>query len=539
MRADPHRQSRVAKPGKVLYRQLRELTCEQLWEIEVPRFERADAPERIERVAVIRAVSVVLAKSGTALQKAAARDWLRKQLKDPAEKIRRYAINALPKLGFGSADESELLALAGRGVSAREQESLGSALAKVGGAATLEALPDGPAGPLRQAEQKIKARLARDQCASSVNPKGALTAFAGLRIHLRGRRGLEQIMATEVREFVGRRGLFQLGQVRPGCVELTPAASFSLADLHELRCFDTVGLVLGSVSGLDEPQILEALARVIASERSRRILQALTLGTIRYRLESVGKGHQRAVVRRLAQRAYELEPNILNDPSQAPWTIEIQAREGGATAELVPKLRPDPRLFYRLGDVPAASHPPLAACMARLAGPGQNEVVWDPFCGSGLELIERALLGGVRRVIGTDLSPAALAVALNNFNAANLPSVQAQFSLGDFRDFAQVAGLGPHTASLIITNPPMGLRVRTPDLRGLMADLLSVAATVLQPGGRLVFPNPVRLAVIPPALRLESAGMVDLGGFQCRLELYRKQGSPPENPALAQSGGRP
>lgn len=539
MCADIHPRSREANPSKALYRQLRELTCEQLWEVEVPRFERADAQERIERVAVIRAVGVVLAESGTAPQKAAARDWLRKLLQDPAEKVRRYAMNALPKLGAGSTEESALLTLVGRDASEREQKSLGSALAKIGGATTLQTSLAGPAGPLRQAEQRIKARLARDRSPSGVNLQGALTEFADLRIHLRGRQGLETIVANEVREFIGRRGLFRLGEVRPGCVELSPAATFTLADLYELRCFDTVGLVLGSVNGRDETGILEALAHIIISPRSRLMLQTLTLGTIRYRLDMVGKGHQRAVVRRLAERAYELGPDILNDSSHAPWTIEIHAREGGATAELVPKLKPDPRLFYRRGDVPAASHPPLAACMARLAGLGQNEVVWDPFCGSGLELIERALLGGVRQVVGTDLDPAALAVAKDNFAAARLPSVQAQFSLGDFRDFAQVPGLGPDTVSLIITNPPMGMRVRTPDLRGLMADLLSVAATVLQPGGRLVFPNPVRLAVIPPVLRLESAGMVDLGGFECRLERYRKQGAPPGNRAAANHGGRP
>ena len=43
-----------------------------------------------------------------------------------------------------------------------------------------------------------------------------------------------------------------------------------------------------------------------------------------------------------------------------------------------------------------------------------------------------------------------------------------------------------------------------------------------QAGGRLVFPNPVRLDALPRSLRLDHAQMVDLGGFDCRLELYRK-----------------
>lgn len=510
------------KPGKELYRQLRALTCEQLWGTEVPRFDRASAQERIERVSVIRAVGTVFSESGTEPQQEQAREWLRGLLKDPAEKVRRYSTAALPVLGAGADEEAELLALARTSKTEREQRSVGEALAKIGGTATLETLPAGTAGSFRQAEQKIKARLARDEHSSAVNLDAVLRDFEGLRILQRGRRGLEEIVAAEVEDQLRTYGQFRLSEVRRGLVELAPVAPFSLADVLRLRCFDTLGLVLGGVAGTGEAEVIERLAALIASPRSRRILQSLTQGPIRYRLDFVGQGHPRNAVQQLAERTFQLCPNLLNDPTDAPWTIEIFTTERGATAELVPRLKPDPRLFYRLGDVPAASHPPLAACMARIAGPGRDEVVWDPFCGSGLELIERALLGGVRRVIGTDLSPEAIAISQRNFDAAKLRAVQAQFACEDFRDFARVPGLGLNTASLIITNPPMGVRIRIPDLRGLMADLVSVAATALQPGGRLVFPNPVRLAAIPPSLRLEYARPVEMGGFKCRLELYHK-----------------
>jgi 23S rRNA G2445 N2-methylase RlmL len=221
--------------------------------------------------------------------------------------------------------------------------------------------------------------------------------------------------------------------------------------------------------------------------------------------------------------AYALCPEILNDPSRAPWTIAVHPAEDGATAELVPHLTPDPRLYYRVGDVPAASHPPLAACMARMAGPLCDAVIWDPFCGSGLELIERALLGGVRQVHGTDLSPGALAISRRNFDAAKLPGVQAQFTQADFRDFARIPGLGPETVDLVISNPPMGRRIRIPDLHGLIADMMAVAATVLKPGGQLIFPNPVTINVPPRGLRKVSGQWVDLGGFDCLLEHHQKR----------------
>ena len=50
--------------------------------------------------------------------------------------------------------------------------------------------------------------------------------------------------------------------------------------------------------------------------------------------------------------------------------------------------------------------------MARLAGKLNREVVWDPFCGSGLELIETALRGGVQSTYGTDISANAIAISV-------------------------------------------------------------------------------------------------------------------------------
>ena len=190
--------------------------------------------------------------------------------------------------------------------------------------------------------------------------------------------------------------------------------------------------------------------------------------------------------------------------------------------ELRPRLSPDPRFAYRLQYIPAASHPPLAAAMARLAGKRNEEIVWDPFCGSGVELIECAVRGGVRKLFGTDRSPEAIAIAQENFAAAGIDLAIANFHCRDFRDHASVDGLGAGRVSLIITNPPMGMRVPIPNLRELIADLFSVAATTLKPGGRLVFVNPTRMESPDPRLKLKSRQIVDMSGFDARLEVYVK-----------------
>ena len=513
-----------ANTTKEHYRQLRAMPWEQLWQEEVPRFDRAAPRERFEQVSVVRAVGVVFLESGPAAQRDEVSQWLRKLLQDPEEKIRRYAIAALPKIGAGANEEAELLALLRTGTGEREAKFLGQTLDKIGGEATLKAL--GTTGALGlQTEQKVKASVARGQSPSSIVMTREITDFRELRIHLRGRAGLEGI----VREEVETQGKFSVLEVQPGLVAISAKAAFTLADIFSLRCFGTVGFVLGLVKSADGSASTEALAKVIASPLSQHLFTALTQGAIRYRLDFVAKGHQRAAVREIANRAYALCPQILNDAREAPWAIDIHPAANGETIELRPRLSPDPRHTYRLDDVPAASHPPLAACMARLAGRQENESVWDPFCGSGLELIERARLGGVRRVFGSDLSAEAVAIATRNFTAASqdngaakLGNVVTRFARCDFREFPDMQELPAGSLTLIISNPPLGRRVPIRNLRGLFEDIFAVAADMLAPGGRLVFTNPFNMESPERSLKLQSRQTVDLGGFECRLELYRK-----------------
>jgi 23S rRNA G2445 N2-methylase RlmL len=475
----------------------------------------------MERVAVIRAVGVVFSASGTAKQKAEARSWLVRLLQDPNEKIRRYAMTALPKIGAGAGEEGELLSLLRTTTVEREKKFLGQALDKIGGTATLDVVA-GIRGSLPQTEQKVKANLARRERPSAIRMDSTLSDFSRLRIHLRCRKGLEEIVRDEVNEYIAKRRKFRIVEVRTGLVAITPVTPFSLADIYTLRCFATFGFVLGTVRSSDPTESIDALASVITSSLSKSLLATFTEGSIRYRLNFVSRGHQRGTVRLLANRAYAMCPDILNDARSAPWSVDIHPIRRGTSVELRPRLTPDPRLTYRQDDISAASHPPLAACMARLAGRARNEVVWDPFCGSGLEIIERALLGGVRSIYGTDLSPDAIAVSRANFAAAKIKAVESKFACCDFRDYATVEGLEPESVTLIITNPPMGRRIRVPNMRGLFADLFAVAAAVLKPGGRLVFANPLRIEPIDPSLKLKYRKVIDLGGFDCRLEMYLK-----------------
>lgn len=518
-----------ARSAKELYQELRTRSIRQLWEQDMPLFDKARPEEREQLVGLIRAAGVVFSESGTDAEKELLRKWLHGLLSDPSEKIRRYAMTALPKIGAGQADEAALLRLLQNTESEREKRFLGETLDKIGGRATLEILSGSDDEEvLARTARKVKANVARTETPSTVRMDRQLEDIAGVRIHLRCREGLEEIVRDEVRQRSKKNGgLFRILDVFPGLVALEPVRPFSMRDLYAHRCFATLGFVSGETTKNSPEDSVEALARIVSSPIAQRILTAFTDGAIRYRLEFIAKGHQRGTVRQITDRAYELCPALLNDARLAPWAMDIYPRlqGGGETVEIRPRLSPDPRLAYRLHDVPAASHPPLAACIARLAGPvaaGESEMVWDPFCGSGLELIERGLLGGVKALFGTDLSTDAASYTRANIKAAALKGIDVSIVACDFRDAARLAGITPGLLTLVITNPPMGKRVRIPNLPQMIQEVFHAAATALKPGGRLVIVNPVFLQRVHPLLRLESRRPVDMGGFTCHLEKYIK-----------------
>ena len=507
-----------AHPVKDLYRELRALPWLRLWEQEVPRFNLASPDEKLRTVALIRAIGAGFTDAAQPSLKEPVRQWLLSLLADPAEKIRRYAMTALPKIGAGRTEERQLLSLLSKTSADREKKFLGKALEKIGGSATLDLIrQQGISLPLLN-EQRAKANLARQQKPSSIRFTISFSDVSQLRIHLRCRTGLEPILSQEVKD---SKTPFRIVEIRPGLLTLAPTAPFRLDDLFSLRCFSTASFLLGTLQ--KSPPVVEPLATLIASPLSRSLLQTFTDGPIRYRFEWMGKGHQRSAVRQIAQCVYALCPDLLNDSREAPWAIEIHPTPMGDFVELRPRLSPDPRFPYRQQDVPAASHPPLAAAMARLAGPFPDETVWDPFCGSALELIERVRLTGVRRILGTDLSPDAIQAARANWQAARFPGVSADFVLRDFRDFEKIPNYGPASISLLITNPPLGKRVPIPNLRGLLEELFTVASVALRPGGRMVWINPLKIKPPASSLRIEFQQTVDLGGFACRLELLRKR----------------
>ncbi len=505
------------------YARYRSATRKELWETEIPRFNQLQASDRLNEIGLIRAVGVVFAARGSTEEKKTVREWMVHLLTDPEEKVRRYAINAIPKLDAGEKEEEALLSLWEHTTSDREKGYVRLALEKIGGSRTLETLR---AHSEHTLPVRVLANIARHAGSGRVTTDHIVSDLRGIRIHLRGRRGLEGFVREELESDSRLRDQFKVVDVKRGLVALQPRQPFCLDDLMVLRCCGVVSLVLG-LCRKDPPcsvDLLDAIARAIVSPVARRLWGSFHEGEARYRLEWVGESPPTSSVKRVAQYVAEYWPERLNDSRQAPWAIEIHHTPVGKSVELRLRQTPDPRFDYRVDDVAASSHPPLAASLARW-GLDAEGILWDPFCGSGLELIERSRLGGICELHGSDLSEEALAAARANLAAAGLdlnPKIASHWSCCDFRDYPQRAGWSKGSVDLILSNPPLGRRIRIPNLKGLIRDLFDVAAEYLRYGGQLIFTNPVKVVPHDSRLLCLERRVADLGGFDCRLEKWVK-----------------
>jgi 23S rRNA G2445 N2-methylase RlmL len=453
------------------------------------------------------------------------------------ERVRRAAATALGKVR--DRDVAGVLAGAlATEPSTSVQRALIEALGKTGGADALAALDEitrlapspapagagtdapAPATSHGLARAHTRARLMADRSARRAEPSAIDAERAPgrpVRVVVRCRAGLERFVLDELAPARPRPHADGPGGAR---IELTLAEP--LAWLFRSRTMLSFAFPLREQPVRppgDADALAAAVVTALTSTEARDVLAGYTRGPVRYRMAWAGGGKRRALIFRIAAAVSERRPALVNDPTQSLWDVVIHEAPGKVRVELGPRVQ-DPRFAYRRADVPASSHPTVAAALARVAGVQPGDVVWDPFVGSGLELCERALLGPYRTLIGSDRDPAALAAASENLGAAGVPDERRILVTGDAVTFTPSA-----RPTLIITNPPLGRRVeRTRALPALLERFVEHAASLLAPRGRLVWisPFPGRTLAVARRCGLTQtlAQDVDLGGFTAGLQAF-------------------
>lgn len=422
-------------------------------------------------------------------------------------------LNAVGALGRVRDEESEVLLLRMWREAPRSElrRALLRSLGKAGGAAAARALADAPS-PADPEERRLleQARLilARETTRGEGGSLKDDVALDGVEIELTCRAGLAELLRDEVKALGLATGA---SSAAPDRVRLKWFGTWR--ELLRARTMDDVAIIVALDGALP---LVDAVVLAISQPKVRQLVERLTGGVPRFRIDWPSAGN--AQVWDLAKSLTKTLAPWINDPTGSLW--EVRLRTAGATRRLtlVPKALNDDRFAYRAGDVPAASKPTLAAALARLAGVRDDDVVWDPFAGSGTELVERALFGAYARLVGTDLSAEAVAVARVNLERAGVQNVHIEVN-----DALVVTGLHP---TLILTNPPMGRRVARGELKPLLEGFMTHAARELATGGRLVWISPLPERT---AARLEELGLsltyrksVDMGGFDAEIQVATK-----------------
>jgi SAM-dependent methyltransferase len=424
---------------------------------------------------------------------------------DPAARVRKAAAIALGKLGGDDARAALIARWDAGDAPPEERRALAEALGKVGGddaLARLRGLAPSADGELMR--RRDRAVLMADRTArrdedsriiGDVAPPAPITVQLGCRPGL-GSLLLEELAALGIAaQPLGDRG-----------AELRLARPF--AALFAARLWATAAIPIPLAAAAD---LATAIVQTITAPATLALLRGWTRGPIRWRL-GFERGHKRAIVWRVARDVTAAVPALINDPTATTWDFLVD--DEARTLALVPRRLDDPRFAYRVADIPAASHPTVAAALAWLAEPRAGDRVWDPFCGSGLELIERARRGPTRALIGSDLEASAIEAAHRNLAAAG---VAAELACADARSHT------PGSVDLILTNPPLGSRVQL-DAAALLVAALPNFVRALAPGGRLVWLTPSPRKTSPVAeqlgLRRTRSLPVDLGGVRGQVERW-------------------
>ncbi len=408
-------------------------------------------------------------------------------------------------------------------VSPEERRALVESLGKIGGPEALSRLTAlDPRDDKELARRRDRALLMAERTAK----RGADSQIAHdqapphpLRVRLGCRPALGELLYTELVALDLGPGVIEKRH-QPDWVELTLTSPWST--LFRSRLWATAEIVTPLVGLADRPadakgradEVATSIVRTLTSAPVLALLRGWTRGAIRWRL-GMTHGHQRAVLWRVAKEVTELAPDLVNDPTQTTW--DVLADPAARTLSLIPRRIEDPRFAYRVAEVPAASAGSVAAALAWAADAHGNDRVWDPFCGSGVELVERARRGAVRSLLGSDIDPEALAAARANLAAAGVTATLVQ---ADARTHA------PGPVDLILTNPPLGSRVHV-DAAALLVDALPGFVRALAPKGRIVWITPAHRKTTPAAealgLELARSLPVDLGGVRGRLERWNKR----------------
>lgn len=199
----------------------------------------------------------------------------------------------------------------------------------------------------------------------------------------------------------------------------------AIYDLLGLRNYREMIFPLSGCSGLAQDGHL--IGKRIAQSNLVDVLHRLydAEGCFYYRLVDQMREKKSAVINDVVQELIEEMPSHLQNVT-SDYDIEILIRElkpGTVNVYLKLSSLDNPRFNYRREIISNSMQPYVAATLMEVAKPymGMHSRVLDPFCGSGVTLIERCMAKPVKFAMGLDIYGEGLEAAKKNAIAANQP----------------------------------------------------------------------------------------------------------------------
>lgn len=247
--------------------------------------------------------------------------------------------------------------------------------------------------------------------------------------------GLEFVAETELRAVPLARDLRGLRFWYPGDPERLSRLRAAVA-VYRVRAWD-VPRPRGLLGHQQLGELIEFLRGVVAwgGHRSLRLSAA---------------GRESGVMQRLTEELVQAL-NLPHDPDEGELLIRLRPQEGGPGWEVLARLTPRPlsARAWRECNMGGGLNATIAYAAHKLAGQRDEDRIFNPMCGSGTLLIERALMGPYAALVGVDIDPAALACSQTNLKAARRKIEVAQVD-------ALQTGLPARSFDLVIADLPWG-----------------------------------------------------------------------------------
>lgn len=133
--------------------------------------------------------------------------------------------------------------------------------------------------------------------------------------------------------------------------------------------------------------------------------------------------------------------------------------------------------------------PELANIMVLLSNPHKDDVILDPFAGSGAIPIERAKYP-YQKIIAGDINPEINWQSRGNTDTSTYRSIYAQTRQNYARiymlDALAMKGIADESVNKIITDPPWGIYSTNGDIHSFYVQMLNETLRVLRSGGLIV-----------------------------------------------------